>query len=93
MSGEVLRRKIARLASIDADSLEMMGMTSQGRFIEFCKPVVDEWSGKLRTIDGALAVWRKVQRNLCFFSFFFFVDVLWYTEDHQQKRCRATGVA
>merc|ERR1719440_2524990 len=56
--GEVLER-------LDGDSLEMMGMTSQGRFIEFCKPVVDEWSGKLRAIDGCLSVWQKVQENWC----------------------------
>jgi len=56
--GEVLER-------LDGDSLEMMGMTSQGRFIEFCKPLVDEWSGKLRAIDGALGVWQKVQANWC----------------------------
>mmetsp|Transcript_33538 Transcript_33538/g.94262 ORF Transcript_33538/g.94262 Transcript_33538/m.94262 type:complete len:269 (-) Transcript_33538:4-810(-) len=43
----------------------MMGMTSQGRFIEFCKPLVDEWSGKLRTVDSALTVWQKVQANWC----------------------------
>ena len=56
--GEVIEK-------LDSDSLEMMGMTSQGRFIEFCKPVVDEWSGKLRAIDGALGVWTKVQANWC----------------------------
>eukprot|EP00928_Gymnodinium_smaydae_P023763 TRINITY_DN1947_c0_g1_i2.p1 TRINITY_DN1947_c0_g1~~TRINITY_DN1947_c0_g1_i2.p1 ORF type:complete len:4562 (+),score=1174.36 TRINITY_DN1947_c0_g1_i2:66-13751(+) len=56
--GEILER-------LDGDSLEMMGMTSQGRFIEFCKPLVDEWSGKLRGIDGALTVWQKVQSNWC----------------------------
>ncbi|CAK0903564.1 unnamed protein product [Prorocentrum cordatum] len=56
--GEILER-------LDGDSLEMMGMTSQGRFIEFCKPLVDEWSGKLRTIDSALTVWQKVQANWC----------------------------
>jgi len=56
--GEVLEK-------LDGDALEMMGMTSQGRFIEFCKPLVDEWSGKLRAIDGALAVWTKVQENWC----------------------------
>ena len=38
-------------------------MTSQGRFIEFCQSVVDEWSGKLRTIDSVLGVWTKVQSN------------------------------
>eukprot|EP00929_Paragymnodinium_shiwhaense_P077081 TRINITY_DN3967_c0_g2_i2.p1 TRINITY_DN3967_c0_g2~~TRINITY_DN3967_c0_g2_i2.p1 ORF type:complete len:4576 (+),score=1729.31 TRINITY_DN3967_c0_g2_i2:93-13820(+) len=53
------------LERLDGDSLEMMGMTSQGRFIEFCKPLVDEWSGKLRGIDGALGVWQKVQANWC----------------------------
>jgi dynein heavy chain len=56
--GEVLER-------LDGDSLEMMGMTSQGRFIEFCKPVVDEWGSKLRAIDGTLGVWQKVQLNWC----------------------------
>merc|ERR1712039_680067 len=56
--GDVLER-------LDGDSLEMMGMTSQGRFIEFCKPVVDEWSGKLRAIDASLAIWQKVQANWC----------------------------
>jgi len=56
--GEILER-------LDGDALEMMGMTSQGRFIEFCKPLVDEWSGKLRAIDGALSVWQKVQANWC----------------------------
>ncbi|CAK0818712.1 unnamed protein product [Prorocentrum cordatum] len=56
--GEILER-------LDGDSLEMMGMTSQGRFIEFCKPLVDEWSGKLRTVDSALTVWQKVQANWC----------------------------
>eukprot|EP00931_Biecheleriopsis_adriatica_P036383 TRINITY_DN2095_c0_g1_i5.p1 TRINITY_DN2095_c0_g1~~TRINITY_DN2095_c0_g1_i5.p1 ORF type:complete len:4649 (-),score=1173.32 TRINITY_DN2095_c0_g1_i5:61-14007(-) len=54
--GEVIEK-------LDGDSLEMMGMTSQGRFIEFCKPLVDEWSSKLRGIDGALSVWTKVQAN------------------------------
>lgn len=29
---------------LEAHSLEMMGMVSQGRFIEFCQGVVDEWS-------------------------------------------------
>ncbi|CAE8597984.1 unnamed protein product [Polarella glacialis] len=56
--GEVLEK-------LDGDSLEMMGMTSQGRFIEFCKPLVDEWSGKLQSIDGSLAIWTQVQANWC----------------------------
>lgn len=56
--GEVLER-------LDGDSLEMMGMTSQGRFIEFCQSQVDEWSGKLRMIDAVLGVWQKVQENWC----------------------------
>ena len=39
---------------LEAHSLEMVGMTSQGRFVEFCQAVVDEWSDKLRTIDAML---------------------------------------
>ena len=39
--------------------------SSQGRFIEFCQSVVDEWSGKLRTVDAVLSVWQKVQANWC----------------------------
>ena len=48
---------------LDAHSLEVMGMVSQGRFIEFCKPLVDEWSSKLRTVDAVLNIWQKVVRN------------------------------
>merc|ERR1719162_793911 len=51
--------------TLEAHSLEMMGMTSQGRFIEFCQAVVDEWSGKLRTVESVLEVWQKVQANWC----------------------------
>jgi dynein heavy chain, axonemal len=43
----------------------MVGMTSQGRFIEFCQSVVDEWSSKLRIIDSVVTVWQKVQLNWC----------------------------
>merc|ERR1712087_252706 len=43
----------------------MGGMTSQGRFIEFCQAVVDEWSGKLRTVEPVLEAWQKVQANWC----------------------------
>ncbi|KAF4691102.1 hypothetical protein FOZ60_016205 [Perkinsus olseni] len=50
---------------LESHSLEMMGMVSQGRFIEFCQAVVDEWSTKLRTVDSVLTVWQKVQRNWC----------------------------
>ena len=48
---------------LDSHSLEVMGMVSQGRFIEFCKPLVDEWSLKLRTVDAVLSIWQKVLRN------------------------------
>lgn len=29
---------------------------AQGRFIEFCKQTVDEWSDKLQTVDSVLQV-------------------------------------
>eukprot|EP00397_Hematodinium_sp_SG-2012_P001682 GEMP01001687.1.p1 GENE.GEMP01001687.1~~GEMP01001687.1.p1 ORF type:complete len:1334 (+),score=316.83 GEMP01001687.1:274-4275(+) len=51
--------------TLEAHSLEMMQMTSQGRFIEFCRGTVDEWSGKLRTVDSVIGVWQKVQLNWC----------------------------
>ena len=53
------------IETLEAHSLEMMGMTSQGRFIEFCLASVTEWSQKLRTVDAVFAVWQKVQRNWC----------------------------
>jgi dynein heavy chain len=56
--GEILER-------LDSDSMEMMAMSSQGRFIEFCKESVDEWAAKLRTIDAVLLLWQKVQGNWC----------------------------
>lgn len=53
------------LERLESDSLEMLSMTSQGRFIEFCKQTVDEWSEKLQTVDSVLQVWRKFQTNWC----------------------------
>ena len=50
---------------LEAHSLEIMGMVSQGRYIEFFRATVDEWSDKLRAVDSVLAVWQKVQRNWC----------------------------
>ena len=48
---------------LEAHSLEIMSMVGQGRFIEFCKGDVDEWSLKLKTVDAVLSIWQKVQRN------------------------------
>ncbi|CAL1167896.1 unnamed protein product [Cladocopium goreaui] len=53
------------LERLESDSLEMLSMTSQGRFIEFCKQTVDEWSEKLQTVDSVLQVWQKFQTNWC----------------------------
>ncbi|CAJ1396873.1 unnamed protein product [Effrenium voratum] len=53
------------LERLESDSLEMLSMTSQGRFIEFCKQTVDEWSEKLQTVDSVLQVWGKFQINWC----------------------------
>jgi dynein heavy chain len=50
---------------LESHALEMMGMTSQGRFIEFCQSLVDEWAVKLRTVESVLGVWQKVQANWC----------------------------
>ena len=53
------------LERLEADSLEMLSIKSQGRFIEFCKTIVDEWSNKLQTVDTVLGIWRKFQINWC----------------------------
>jgi dynein heavy chain len=50
---------------LEGHALEMMGMVSQGRFIEFCQSTVDEWAGKLSTVEKVLGVWTKVQTNWC----------------------------
>ena len=48
---------------LDAHSMDLMGMVSQGKFVEFIRPIVDEWQNKLRTVDSVLTVWMKVQKN------------------------------
>ncbi|CEL96675.1 unnamed protein product [Vitrella brassicaformis CCMP3155] len=48
---------------LDQHSMDLMGMVSQGKFVEFCRPVVDEWQANLRTVDNVLTVWMKVQKN------------------------------
>jgi len=50
---------------LETDSMDMMAMAAQGRFIEFCQDLVDEWATKLRTIDAVLGLWQKVQLNWC----------------------------
>ena len=54
------------LEVLESHSMEIIGMVSSGgKFIEFCKSLVDEWSDKLGTIDSVLSIWQKVQRNWC----------------------------
>uniref|UniRef100_A0A0G4GMS7 Dynein-1, subspecies f n=1 Tax=Chromera velia CCMP2878 TaxID=1169474 RepID=A0A0G4GMS7_9ALVE len=48
---------------LDQHSMDLMGLVGQGKFVEFIKGSVDEWQGKLRTVDSVLTVWMKVQRN------------------------------
>ena len=61
--------------------MSLCSLQREGRFIEFCKPTVDEWSEKLQTVDAVLQVgdsfreartvgwraevWRKFQVNWC----------------------------
>ncbi|CDI84781.1 Flagellar outer dynein arm heavy chain beta, related [Eimeria praecox] len=48
---------------LEQHSVDLMTMTSQGAVIDFCRPAVEEWQAKLRTVDTVLTVWMEVQRK------------------------------
>lgn len=45
---------------LDANSLDLMSMMSQGKYVEFFKETVEDWRDKLRRVDAVIGIWLKV---------------------------------
>ena len=51
------------LELLDQNSMDLMGMKSQGKYVEFFLPRVDDWRNKLTTVQSVVDEWLKVQKN------------------------------
>ncbi len=48
---------------LDANSLDLMGMKAQGKYVEFFIDIVENWREKLGRVDVVVNEWLKVQKN------------------------------
>jgi dynein heavy chain len=48
---------------LDQNSLDLMGMKSQGKYVEFFLDKVETWREKLTRVDAVVNEWLKVQKN------------------------------
>ena len=48
---------------LDANQMDLMGMMSQGKYVEHFKDTVEDWREKLKMVDNVTTVWLKVQKN------------------------------
>lgn len=51
------------MEQLDQHSLDLMGMKSQGKYVEFFYDRVEDWRDKLGKVDVAVNEWLKVQKN------------------------------
>jgi dynein heavy chain len=45
---------------LDQHSMDLMGMKSQGKYVEFFLTIVEEWREKLQRSDNVIQEWLKV---------------------------------
>lgn len=48
---------------LDANSLDLMGMKAQGKYVEYFINTVEDWREKLGRVDVVVNEWLKVQKN------------------------------
>ena len=48
---------------LDANSLDLMGMKAQGKYVEYFIDTVEDWRDKLGRVDVVVNEWLKVQKN------------------------------
>lgn len=48
---------------MDAHTMDLMNMRSQGKNVEFFLGQVNEWREKLNKVDAVVNEWLKVQKN------------------------------
>lgn len=48
------------LELLDANSMDLLGMKSQGKYVEFFLTLVDMWREKLTRVDTVVGKWLNV---------------------------------
>ena len=73
------------LELLDQNSLDLMGMKSQGKYVEFFFNTVEEWRDKLGKVDSVVNEWLKVQKN-----WRVLVNIFLYSEDIKSQLSETT---
>jgi len=48
---------------LEQNTMDLMGMRAQGKYVEFFLKTVDDWKDKLGRVDSVVNEWLKVQKN------------------------------
>lgn len=51
------------METLDQDQMVLMGMKSQGKYVEYFKDTVENWRTKLQNVDAVVNIWLKVQKD------------------------------
>lgn len=70
---------------LDNNSLDLMGMKSQGKYVEYFFNTVEEWREKLGKVDSVVNEWLKVQKN-----WRVLVNIFLYSEDIKSQLSEET---
>ena len=73
------------LELLDQNQLDLMGMKSQGKYVEFFFHTVEEWRDKLSKVDSVVNEWLKVQKN-----WRVLVNIFLYSEDIKSQLSETT---
>jgi len=70
---------------MDAHTMDLMNMRSQGKNVEFFLGQVNEWREKLNKVDAVVNEWLKVQKN-----WRMLVNIFLKSEDIKQQLANET---
>jgi dynein heavy chain len=72
---------------MDAHTMDLMNMRSQGKNVEFFLGQVNEWREKLNKVDAVVNEWLKVQKN-----WRMLVNIFLKSEDIKQQLANETQI-
>jgi len=75
------------LELLDANSMDLMGMKSQGKYVEFFIDTVEDWRKNLGKVDQVVNEWLKVQKN-----WRLLVNIFMKSEDIKQQLAEETKI-
>lgn len=72
---------------LDEHTMHLMGMKSQGKYVEYFLNQVEDWRSKLHKVDSVVNEWLKVQKN-----WRTMVNIFLKAEDIKQQLANETNI-